>query len=148
MIFVKVAATDAEITECLRIRHDVFVVEQRVPAHMERDEHDRAAIHFLAVEGGEAVGAARALLKDEGASAKIGCVAVAAKHRGRGVGKMLILAAESAREFDQSAKFLLDSQVHAMRFYERLGYEAFGEAFLDAGIAHRHMAKMRATKRN
>ena len=35
----------------------------------------------------------------------------------------------------------LNSQVHAVPFYEKLGYQAYGEIFLDAGIEHRHMKK-------
>ena len=33
----------------------------------------------------------------------------------------------------------LDSQVHAIGFYERLGFVAGGDVFMDAGIPHRNM---------
>ncbi len=33
----------------------------------------------------------------------------------------------------------LGAQTHAVPFYERLGYAAFGEEFDDAGLPHRHM---------
>ena len=35
----------------------------------------------------------------------------------------------------------LAAQTQALRFYERLGYEAFGEVFDDAGLPHRFMHK-------
>ena len=35
----------------------------------------------------------------------------------------------------------LEAQTHALGFYERLGYEAYGEEFLDAGIGHLAMRR-------
>ena len=35
----------------------------------------------------------------------------------------------------------LHAQTHALGFYERLGYEAYGEEFPDAGIPHRAMRR-------
>jgi predicted GNAT family N-acyltransferase len=34
---------------------------------------------------------------------------------------------------------ILDAQLHAIPFYERFGFVAHGEVFLDAGIEHRKM---------
>ena len=36
---------------------------------------------------------------------------------------------------------MLNGQISAQPFYERLGYEAYGEIFLDANIEHRAMKK-------
>jgi predicted GNAT family N-acyltransferase len=35
---------------------------------------------------------------------------------------------------------MLGAQLKAISFYERLGFTAFGEVFLDAGIEHRMMS--------
>jgi predicted GNAT family N-acyltransferase len=35
----------------------------------------------------------------------------------------------------------LGAQTHAMGFYERLGYQAYGPVFDDAGIPHRSMRR-------
>jgi predicted GNAT family N-acyltransferase len=140
-ITIRAANTTRDIEECFRIREEVFIVEQRVPPEMERDEHDSHALHFIALADGRSVGAARAVLRDNGASAKIGRVAVCRSNRGFGIGKLLMAAIESAPDLTHVQDFLLDAQSHALQFYVRLGYEAYGDEFMDAGIPHRHMKK-------
>jgi predicted GNAT family N-acyltransferase len=141
MITIRSADTTQDIEACFRIREEVFIVEQRVPADLERDEHDSEALHFMALADGQSVGTARVVLKDSGTSAKIGRVAVYRSNRGLGIGKLLIAAIEAAPDLRHVRHFLLDAQTHALQFYARLGYEAYGEEFMDAGIPHRHMRK-------
>ena len=87
------------------------------------------------------MGTARVVLRDGGASAKIGRVAVRRSTRGFGIGRRLIAAIEETPDLGHVRNFLLDAQSHAQQFYARLGYEAYGEEFMDAGIPHRHMKK-------
>jgi predicted GNAT family N-acyltransferase len=141
MITIRAATTPQDIEECFRIRDEVFIIEQSVPIDMERDQHDSEALHFIALADGRPVGTARAVLKDNGTSAKIGRVAVCRSNRGYGIGKLLIAAIEGSPGLSHVPNFLLDAQTHALQFYTRLGYEACGEEFMDAGIPHRHMRK-------
>ncbi len=136
----RIQFADPEFAQCIQIRITVFVEEQGVPFEEERDEYDEAALHFLATAEGAATGTARVLLKDEGNTAKIGRVAVSKSARGLGIGAALIRHIEHEVGASQ---FLLDAQTHALRFYERLGYTAYGEEFMEAGISHRHMRKTR-----
>jgi predicted GNAT family N-acyltransferase len=116
------------------IRRVVFIEEQGVPLEEEWDGRDPECRHFLALSAGQAVGTAR-LLPD----AHIGRVAVLAEARGRGIGVALMREAiETARRRGHRSVELA-AQTQALPFYERLGFTAFGEAFLDAGIAHRSM---------
>jgi predicted GNAT family N-acyltransferase len=126
---------------CFRIREQVFIIEQNVPVELERDEHDGKAVHFVALADGQSVGTARAVMKDSGRSAKIGRVAVCRPNRGLGIGKLLIATIEDAPDLRHVDHFLLDAQTHALQFYANLGYEPYGEEFMDAGIPHRHMKK-------
>jgi predicted GNAT family N-acyltransferase len=141
MITIRAASTTQDLDECFRIREEFFVVEQKVSVDLERDEHDCKALHFIALADGQPVGTARAVLGDDGTSAKIGRVAVCRSNRGFGIGKMLIAAIEGSPDLKRVQNFLLDAQTHARQFYARLGYEAYGEEFMDAGIPHRHMKK-------
>ena len=141
-VFVKVANT-SEFPECARIRHEVFVVEQNVPSELEMDEHDATALHLIARQDGSPVGTARILVKDDGMTAKIGRVAVLPQARGCGIGRTIMQAIETLPELAGTSKLKLDSQSHALPFYERLGYSAEGPEFMDAGIPHRHMIKAR-----
>lgn len=128
-----------DLNACLAIRLKVFVEEQHVPLEEERDAYDDTAIHLLASAAGQAVGTAR-ILRD-GATGKIGRVAVLPQARGTGLGAALILAAlDELRQMPGIERAKLGAQTHAIGFYEKLGFAAYGPEYLDAGIAHRDMA--------
>ncbi len=129
-----------DLETCYALRHEVFVGEQGVPVEEERDALDAVATHLLAVLDGVPVGTARIVWLDE--TAKIGRVCVVQSARGTGLGAKLIeacVAVAAAREGITRAK--LGAQTHALGFYEKLGFEAFGPLYLDAGIEHQDMAK-------
>ncbi|AVI62767.1 GNAT family N-acetyltransferase [Halomonas sp. GFAJ-1] len=117
------------------IRCTVFIEEQRVPQEEEWDGRDAECRHFLATLNGQPVGTAR-LLPD----GHIGRVAVLPSARGTGIGYQLMEAAIQAAREAGHAKAELSAQLHALAFYERLGFVAYGEIFMDAGIPHRDMA--------
>lgn len=118
------------------IRTVVFMDEQRVPAELEWDEWDDASLHALAWVGAEAVGTAR--LRPDG---KIGRMAVLPPWRGQGIGRALLRAVIAEARRQGLRELQLDAQIHAQGFYQREGFSAEGEEFLDAGIRHRHMRR-------
>jgi ElaA protein len=134
--FRTVGVSDPDFAQCMTIRRVVFIGEQNVPEEEEIDDLDAGALHFLAEQDGVALGTARVLFK--GAAAKITRVAVLREARGLGVGAALMTYIERAVP---GRDFVLDAQMHALAFYERLGYVAEGDVFMDAGIPHRHMRK-------
>ncbi len=126
-----------EGTRLAAVRQAVFVVEQGIPPALEWDAEDALSLHVLAVDGdGEPVGCAR-LLPD----AHIGRVAVLAAWRGRGVGSTMIAALVDAAGRRGDREVLLNAQVQALPFYERLGFAPVGETFDEAGIPHRAMRR-------
>ncbi|MCQ4161389.1 GNAT family N-acetyltransferase [Roseomonas sp. GC11] len=137
------ATSPADLGACLAIRREVFVVEQQVPEEMEYDELDASALHFLASRDGEPLGTARVVLKEGGRVAKVGRVAVRRAARGTGLGLALMRAVEAEEALAGVAEMVLEAQTHAIPFYERLGYVAEGEEYLDVGIPHRVMRKRR-----
>ena len=68
-----------------RVRTEVFVGEQRIPAELEWDAADAQSLHCVVYDGEHAVGTGR-LLPD----AHIGRMAVLAGYRRRGVGSMIL----------------------------------------------------------
>ena len=116
------------------IRRRVFIEEQNGPQDEEWDGLDPECQHFLAMLDGQPVGTAR-LLPD----GHIGRVAVLAEARGSGIGELLMQAAIEAARHANHTQVALSAQVHALAFYERLGFVAHGDEFLDAGIPHREM---------
>jgi len=135
--FAQVGFHDPAFAICIEIRLEVFVHEQNVPVEEERDEYDETGLHFLAFDADMPVGTARVLLKDGGV-AKITRVAVKKSARGLGVGAALMRHIEATVP---AAMYLLDGQTQALKFYEALGYQAFGDEFMEAGISHFHMRK-------
>lgn len=130
----------AALDVALDIRFEVFVAEQDVPEDLELDGRDDEATHFLAHADGEPVGTARLRDYDEGV-AKVERVAVREEHRREGWGERIMAAVESSAREAGFERVHLAAQVPVVGFYERLGYEAVGEEFMDAGIPHRSMEK-------
>jgi predicted GNAT family N-acyltransferase len=142
VIEVREARDAAEREALLALRHEVFVGEQGVPRELEIDEHDERAVHIVALEDGELVGTCRVL--QAGSQAKFGRLVVARAARGQGIGAALLAAAERrARELGCN-QMVLAAQTSAMGLYERAGYTARGEVYLDAGIEHMTMEKLLA----
>lgn len=122
------------------IRGAVFVAEQQVAIEEESDAHDGTADHLLARQDGVPVGTGR-LVVAGGAVGVLGRLAVLPRARGTGVGQALVGAIEDRARERAVAVIELHAQTHALKFYERLGYAAYGEEFLDAGIPHLYMWK-------
>lgn len=120
------------------IRHDVFVVEQRVPAELEWDGIDADCRHAIAEDdGGHAIGCGR-LLSD----GHIGRMAVRPEWRGHGVGAALLERLVAlARELG-FRRVVLNAQTHPAGFYARHGFVAAGPEFDEAGIPHRAMERV------
>lgn len=121
--------------ELSAVRDAVFVQEQGVPPELEIDEQDPLSRHWLArAPSGRVVGTVR-LTPD----LHIGRLAVAADWRRQGAGQHLLTMAMDAARASGAAEVALNAQTHALGFYARLGFQAQGEVFDDAGIPHRLM---------
>ncbi|MEO0503581.1 MAG: GNAT family N-acetyltransferase [Pseudomonadota bacterium] len=129
-----------DLATCHDLRRIVFMEEQGVSEADERDGRDGEALHVLATLDGEALGCARILLNGE--VAKIGRVCVLKDARGTGLGAAIILGClDVARAQPGVTTARLGAQTHALSFYEKLGFEAFGPVYDDAGIPHRDMER-------
>jgi ElaA protein len=122
----------------LRLRTDVFVVEQKDP-YPELDGRDLepAAVHLWLARGDEPVGYLR-ILDDPDGAARIGRVVVALEARGDGLAGRLMTAALD-RIGDR--RCVLAAQTHLAGFYARFGFEITGPEFLDGHIPHLPMAR-------
>lgn len=138
-IEVREARGDTERRAALALRHEVFVDEQGVPVELEIDEHDDAALHLVALDGDRLVGTCRVVR--DGDRAKFGRLVVARAARGSGIGSALLGEAERHARAAGATRMVLAAQTSAVGLYERAGYSARGEVFLDAGIEHMTMEK-------
>ena len=120
------------------VRWKVFVEEQRVPEDEEWDDYDPVSRHVIAAAAdGAPVGTGR-LLPD----GHVGRMAVLKEWRGRGVGGAVLgHILKLAREM-RHAVVRLHAQTHALGFYEKHGFVAEGEEFMEAGIPHFRMSRI------
>jgi predicted GNAT family N-acyltransferase len=136
---VRPARDQSEIDAALALRYEVFCLEQGVSLEEERDGRDGEALHLVVVDDGEVVGTCRLLLV--GSEVKLGRMAVAASHRGRGLAAELLVEADVRSRELRAERIALAAQLTARALYERAGYSPYGDVFLDAGIEHVMMGK-------
>lgn len=121
----------------LRLRVDVFVVEQACPYpdHDGRDVEPGAELHWAA-DGTEVLATLRVLREPDGAL-RVGRVATSREARSRGVASGLMReAVDRCAALDPAAPVLLDAQAHLAHWYERFGFVVAGERFDEDGIPH------------
>jgi ElaA protein len=116
----------------LRLRVDVFVVEQNCP-YPELDGRDveRGTVH-LWLQHDQTPASYLRILSDPGA-ARIGRVCTATAHRGQGLSGRLLAA---ALELIGDRPSVLDAQAHLAGFYARFGFAVTGPRFVEDGIPH------------
>lgn len=127
----------ARVDDLQAVRRAVFVVEQQVPEVEEWDAFDVLSQHVLATAHGVpavCIGTGR-LLPD----GHIGRMAVLKAWRGRGVGRALLAVLLVLARQSKLLEVVLHAQTHAIKFYEKQGFTAYGPEFIEAGIAHRKM---------
>ncbi len=132
----------SELYELLRLRADIFVVEQEC-AYADPDGKDQKALHLLGYEGEELVACARIFGPgDYMEQVSIGRVAVNKEHRGRALGKQLMLRAmEAVRERWGAVPVALSAQTYLRKFYSELGFSETGTEYLEDGIPHIKMIR-------
>jgi len=124
-----------------RIRSDVFIAEQRIPAELEWDDADESALHAVVYNRlGQPVATGRLLQHGPGV-AKIGRVAVHKVLRGSRVGARLMNELMDAARARGDHEAMLLAQRSAEAFYRGLGFTVRGDEFDEAGIAHIEMAR-------
>ena len=129
---------ESDLGQLLRhVRREVFVQEQGYDEADEFDALDAAATQVVAIMNGNVVGTLR--LIEEPGHTRIGRVAMLRGWRGRGIAAdMMRFAMDHARE-GGATRFWLSAQSDKTGFYERLGFVAYGEEYLDDGQPHRAM---------
>jgi ElaA protein len=132
----------ATLYEMLRLRQQIFVVEQGSP-YLDLDGRDRSAWHLLLCCGGAPGGYLR-LLPSEGAATalRIGRVAVAAGLRRQGLGRRLMAEALAFCHVRYPGRPIdLAAQLYLAGFYKSFGFAAVSAPYDDFGVAHVEMTK-------
>lgn len=126
--------TAIEFHDLLRLRIDVFVVEQACP-YPELDGRDTEATtlhHWIAADDGPPCCYARSLGEPDG-SRRIGRVVTSPEARGGGLAASLM---DQLIERLGTGVLVLDAQSHLAEWYTCFGFEVAGEEFVEDGIPH------------
>jgi ElaA protein len=135
----------AELYSILKLRTDVFFVEQKVDEEEldNRDQEPDAIHYWIADAAGEAIAYLRVLHDADAthldAHRVPGRVVVRADHRGEGLAQQLF---ERVIEDFGDEPMLLHAQEYVAPLYAKFGFVAFGEVYQEAGIPHISMYRV------
>ncbi|WP_340112046.1 GNAT family N-acetyltransferase [Maribellus mangrovi] len=129
--------TTEELYEILKLRSEIFVVEQNC-VYNDMDGHDKQAVHLFVKKNEELVAYSR-LLKPGSRfhDYSIGRVVVKETERGTGLGiEMMKAAKQYILEEWKADKIKISAQKYLQKFYEDLGFVVITEEYLEDGIPH------------
>lgn len=127
-----------EFYDCLKLRINVFVVEQDC-AYPEIDAIDKTAHHLLAYNNENILlGYLRIYPSNSKENClKIGRVTIAQKYRGLGyAGKITAKALDFIKEQKTITEVQISAQSYLKKFYASFGFVQTSKAYLDFGIEH------------
>ena len=132
--------TKQELYELLRLRSQVFVVEQNC-VYQDLDNKDQKALHIIGKEEEEIVAYTRVFKSgDYFKNPSIGRVVVKEVNRNFGFGKDIMLASiDTIKTIFNNPTIELSAQTYLIQFYKNLGFIEKGEEYLEDGIPHIRM---------
>ena len=127
--------TTEELYELLRVRSEVFVVEQNC-VYQDMDGDDQQSIHLWLTEASKVVALARVC--PAGTHMKeISIGRVITTERSKGYGKQIMLhAIDAAIEHFGATIIDIEAQEYDKGFYENVGFRQSSETFMLDGIPH------------
>lgn len=134
-----------ELYEILRLRNEVFIVEQKCP-YQDIDEKDKNSYHlFLKDEQGAICAYLRILDKGQTFDEiSIGRVIVRKNKRGAGLAKLMMQKAIGFIEnILEEHKIRIEAQAHLQDFYSGVGFTPCSDVYLEDNIPHIEMVYRR-----
>jgi YbgC/YbaW family acyl-CoA thioester hydrolase len=141
MVEVRTGSWDELGHDAGKIRRDVFIEEQKIPAELEWDSADPGCTHAVAYNRFGVPLATGRLIEHVPGVAKIGRMAVAQTMRGSRIGRAVLDALMNAARAQGYHEAVLHAQVGAAGFYGRAGFVERGPLFEEAGIPHVEMMR-------
>lgn len=129
-----------ELYEILKIRSEVFVLEQKC-AYQDIDGADLDSYHLIGYEDKEICAYLRIPLKGVVyEKTSIGRVVIPTKSRGKGHGREIFLKAiDIVINKIGEDEIEISAQLYLQKFYESCGFKTTSMPYLEDGIEHIHM---------
>lgn len=132
-----------QLYRIMKLRQEVFVVEQNCP-YLDADGEDEHAEHLFArSDNGEMVAYARLYKANASQSySRIGRVLTAKSVRRTGVGRELMKRAiDYLEQRTEHGPIRVGAQVYLLQFYQEFGFKPIGDEYLEDGIPHIDMER-------
>lgn len=129
--------TKKELYEILKLRAEIFVVEQHC-FYLDPDDKDYQSLHLVIEKNDEIASYLRIIPKGLSYdTASIGRVLTSPKYRGKGLSRMAMQdAIDYIKKEWQEPKITIGAQYYLEKFYTSLGFIRVSDIYLDAGIEH------------
>ena len=126
-----------ELYSLLRLRAEVFVVEQDCP-YQDVDNKDQRAIHIFASNNGEVIAYSRVFKAgDYFKETAIGRVTIKQSFRGTGLGiKLMEKSIDYIDTHFSTNAIHISAQTYLKKYYQSLGFKQVGEGYLEDDIPH------------
>lgn len=132
--------TAVEVYRILKIRQEVFIVEQTC-YYLDADGSDQQAIHLWAEKDGDILAYLRIFPENiKYKEASIGRVLTAFSARGMKLGKTLVgFSMEIVQNQLRSKNIRISAQDYLLKFYGDFGFKSTGKSYLEDDIPHTEM---------
>ena len=138
-----------ELYELLKLRIDVFVVEQTcyypdLDSNNDQLDRNKETLHLLGYQNDTLVAYLRILAQGQSYEnyISIGRVAIAEQARGSGLGHELMTEALNlCQQFFVGQNIKISAQEHLINYYQQHGFEQMSQMYLEDNIPHVAMIK-------
>lgn len=139
--------TTEELYEILKLRNEIFVVEQQC-AYQDCDNKDKKALHLFLRDKDEIIAYLRILEKGVSYNEiSIGRVAIDKKYRGKGLAReMMLVVLKYIDENLHEREIRISAQAYLVKFYKSLGFCEVSEQYLEDNIPHVEMLFKKSPK--
>ena len=130
--------TVEELYEILKLRSEVFVVEQNC-VYQDLDDIDKEAYHVYLKDGESMIAYLRVIDKNKRLD-EVSIGRVISLRRREGVGsKLMKVGLQVAKEVFGASVVKIGAQCYAKPFYEQAGFRQISGEYLEDGIPHIYM---------
>ena len=102
---------------------------------------ERESLHLVALDAATTILGCVLFHRETPVSGRLLQMAVVPSRQGLGLGTQLVRALEAELRRRGVREVHLHARQSAVSFYERLGYEVYGEPYIEVSVEHRHMRR-------
>ena len=142
IIISRINSTDSLYQQVWDLREEVLRIPLGLSLKNEDLSRDKINTIFIALHEGKTIGCVFMQPIDK-KEVQLRAMAVYNEWQGKGVGRLLVQAAEEWAWNEGYNKIILHARKVAIGFYKTLGYNTSGDQFTEVGIPHYMMKKPR-----